>query len=151
MILTPVTVVAGAYGCGKTTLIEHIIKSNPDQRFAVLVNKIDRSMEDVHRISEVGGRCLPVLGGCICCKLQDSFIGAMLQITAVRDTYDHILIEACGEADPTPLLAFADADQELIPNGILSPHCPNVVPDTGYLEKADALIPWGAKFDLAAL
>lgn len=113
MIQTPVTVIAGADGTGKTSLIEKIIRANPGKNFAVLVNKLNLDMRDVEKITEAGGRCLPVLGGCICCNLADSFVGAMLQITAVRDNYDHILIEACSAADPAKVMEFAHADPEL--------------------------------------
>jgi len=113
VIQTPVTVIAGGAGSGKTTLITKIIKSHPKMKFAVLVNRLDRDMSDVEQITKAGGRCLPVPGGCICCDLADSFVGAMLQITAVRDIYDHILIEACSTANPAKVMEFAHADPEL--------------------------------------
>lgn len=119
MIQTPVTVITGAAGTGKTTLITKILSAHPDKKFAILVNRLDRDMGDVERITQAGGRCLPVLGGCICCDLADSFVGAMLQITAVRDIYDHILIEACSIADPDKVMEFAHADPELAAGQII--------------------------------
>lgn len=147
MIQTPVSVIAGPYLCGKTTLTAQLIRANPALKCAVLVNRSDQSMADVETLSDAGGRCLPVLGGCICCTLEDSFVGAMLQITAVRDIYDHILIEACGEADPSKVMEFAEADPELLPARILLPHPPGQAPSA--ITKDQTPVPWGADFDLA--
>ena len=149
MIVTPVSIIAGPTGCGKTTLAAALIRANPEKNIAVLANRLDRSMADVETLTEAGGRCLPVLGGRICTELEDAFVGAMLQITAVRDIYDHILIEASGGSDPAKLMEFAEADQELLPARSLVPHPPGKPPPQELVAKANALIPWYSDFDLS--
>jgi len=103
-------------------------------------------MHDVNAITEAGGRCLPVLGGCICCSLADSFVAAMLQITAVRDSYDHILIEACAAADPVKVMEFAHADSELAARRIILT-CIDEKNLPPFSEYADRIIPQSMRFD----
>lgn len=147
MIETPVTVIAGPKACGKTTLGVALVKANPGLRVAALVNRLDQSMADADALSAAGARVLPVPGGCMCCALYDSFVAAMLQITAVRDGLDHILIEAAAPADPTPLIEFTQADPELSTARLLLPHAPDAPPAPDLAGMSDAIIPWGAKFD----
>ena len=39
----PVTILTGFLGAGKTTLFNHLIKTNPDSKFSVIENEIVKS------------------------------------------------------------------------------------------------------------
>lgn len=135
MIQTPVTIISGGFGAGKTTLIERLIKANPQTRFAVLLNREDSDMADFERVTEAGGQALPVFGGCICCTLADSYVAAMLQLTAVRDGFDHLLIEPSGRADPRVVWEFITADPELRAGKIVVVRLRNVLETCAALEQ----------------
>ncbi|RZJ78505.1 MAG: GTP-binding protein, partial [Chryseobacterium sp.] len=39
LIAKPVTILTGFLGAGKTTFLNHLIKENPDKRFAIIENE----------------------------------------------------------------------------------------------------------------
>lgn len=45
----PVTILTGFLGAGKTTLFNHLIKTNPDSKFEVIENDVAKSQLN-HRI-----------------------------------------------------------------------------------------------------
>ncbi|MES2308772.1 MAG: GTP-binding protein [Verrucomicrobiota bacterium] len=104
---TPVTIVTGFLGSGKTTLISHLLKKSSDRRLAVLVNEFGEVSIDGALLRAVGDKCgveihdLP--NGCICCTVQDDFLPIMKKLQTRRHEIDHIIIETSGLALPTPI------------------------------------------------
>lgn len=43
--------------------------------------------------------------GCVCCTVRGDLVKALLNFLDRRDTFDTILIETTGIADPSPILA----------------------------------------------
>jgi cobalamin biosynthesis protein CobW len=111
---TPVTVITGFLGAGKTTLIRHLLQNPEGRRLAVLVNEfgtvgvdgdILRSCADENCPEE---NILELSNGCICCTVADDFIPSLERLMAMPSKPDHILIETSGLALPKPLLKAFD-------------------------------------------
>lgn len=109
---TPIIVLTGFLGSGKTTLMQYLLGQFPDKKVAVLVNDFGELPVDAALLS---GHGLPddmlyeVNGGSIFCAcLKDNFVLGLKALAECRP--DLILVEASGMADPsgiTPMIRNA--------------------------------------------
>lgn len=111
---TPVTVITGFLGSGKTTLIRHLMANPGNRRLAVVVNEfgsvgvdgdILKSCTDANCPEE---NIVELANGCICCTVADDFIPTIETLLSRKVRPDHILIETSGLALPKPLLKAFD-------------------------------------------
>lgn len=111
---TPVTIITGFLGAGKTTLIRHLLQNPDGRRLAVLVNEFGDVGVDGDLIRECADANCPessileLTNGCICCTVADEFIPAIERLMAMEPRPDHIVIETSGLALPKPLLKAFD-------------------------------------------
>ena len=111
---TPVTVITGFLGSGKTTLIRHLMQNPGGKRLAVLVNEFGTVGVDGEILKDCADENCPaeniveLANGCICCTVADDFIPTMEALMARSPRPDHILIETSGLALPKPLLKAFD-------------------------------------------
>lgn len=96
----PVTVITGFLGSGKTTLLNNFIKKYPDVKFAVIENEFGEIGIDSQLISDVPGGIFELSNGCICCTLNDDFYITLSNLMESKFTFDHLLVETTGIADP---------------------------------------------------
>ena len=101
----PVTVVGGYLGAGKTTLVNHVLRSS-DERIAVIVNDFGEISIDEDLIVAADSDKLTLANGCICCTLADGFAAALMQIRSAGTLPQRLLIEASGVADPAQIAAY---------------------------------------------
>lgn len=111
---TPVTVITGFLGSGKTTLIRHLMSNAGGRRLAVLVNEFGSVGVDGDILKSCADENCPaeniieLANGCICCTVADDFIPTIEKLMALPRIPDHILIETSGLALPKPLLKAFD-------------------------------------------
>jgi len=111
---TPVTVITGFLGAGKTTLIRHLMANPQGKRLAVLVNEFGTAGVDGDILQSCADENCPaeniveLANGCICCTVADDFIPTIEALMALPQKPDHILIETSGLALPKPLLKAFD-------------------------------------------
>ena len=111
---TPVTVVTGFLGSGKTTLISHLIRNAGGKRLAVVVNEFGTLGVDGDILKSCAipdcpeENIIELANGCICCTVADDFIPTVERLLAMDPRPDHILIETSGLALPKPLLKAFD-------------------------------------------
>lgn len=111
---TPVTVVTGFLGAGKTTLIRHLMQNPQGKRLAILVNEFGTAGVDGDILKSCADDNCPaeniveLANGCICCTVADDFIPTIEALMALPEKPDHILIETSGLALPKPLLKAFD-------------------------------------------
>ena len=107
---TPVTVITGFLGAGKTTVIRHLLENPQGKRLAVIVNEFGDVGVDGEILKDCASDDCPVdnilelANGCICCTVADDFIPTIEALMALEPRPDHILIETSGLALPKPLL-----------------------------------------------
>ena len=105
---TPITLITGYLGSGKTTLINHILKNTEGYRFAVIVNEIGEVNIDADLIEQGGvvssddNNLVALSNGCICCTLKADLINQLADLVN-SGKFDHILIEASGICEPVPI------------------------------------------------
>lgn len=111
---TPVTVITGFLGSGKTTLIRHLMAHPHGKRLAVLVNEFGSVGVDGDILKSCADANCPeeniveLANGCICCTVADDFIPTIETLLSRSMPPDHILIETSGLALPKPLLKAFD-------------------------------------------
>ncbi len=99
----PVTVIGGFLGAGKTTLVNHLIKTG-GKRFGVIVNEFGDINVDgalIENMDEDG--VTEFSDGCLCCAGRDDLAEAMLKLSLRKNPPQHLLVELSGLADPVPV------------------------------------------------
>jgi len=108
--ITPVTVLTGFLGSGKTTLVNRLVR---DARFAdtaVLVNEWGVIPIDHALVREASDNVVVLAGGCICCRVAGEVVSTLRELHFLRaegrvPDFRRVVIETTGLADPSPLLA----------------------------------------------
>ncbi|KAJ5133178.1 hypothetical protein N7448_001792 [Penicillium atrosanguineum] len=101
----PITLVTGYLGAGKTTLLNYILTEKHGKKIAVIMNEFGDSsdIEKPLTVNEGGQEVtewMEVGNGCICCSVKDSGVMALESLMERRGTFDYILLETTGLADP---------------------------------------------------
>ncbi|WP_300506758.1 GTP-binding protein [uncultured Duncaniella sp.] len=105
---TPVLLLTGYLGSGKTTLVNHILTNERGIRFAVIVNDIGEVNIDADLIQRGGivdskdDSLVALQNGCICCTLKMDLVKQLDDIMAMGK-FDYIVIEASGICEPAPI------------------------------------------------
>ncbi len=107
--ITPITILTGYLGAGKTTLMNHILNNREGYKVAVIVNDIGEVNIDAKLIADGGfiqeedkGNVVPLSNGCICCTLKEDLMNQIVEILKTQK-FDYILIEASGICEPLPI------------------------------------------------
>ena len=101
---TPVNLITGFLGVGKTTALLHLLAQRPPgARWAVLVNEFGQVGIDGVTLEQAGIAVREVLGGCICCSAQ-----LPLRVTLTRLLREvkpqRLLIEPTGLGHPAGVI-----------------------------------------------
>jgi G3E family GTPase len=97
---TPVTIVGGFLGSGKTSLLNHILNKARDKRIAVLVNDFGEINVDAKLIVSIEGETVSLANGCICCTIRDDLLIEVEKLLATENPPEHIVIETSGVSKP---------------------------------------------------
>lgn len=107
---TPVTLLSGFLGSGKTTTLLQILGQRPDTRFGLLINDIGEVNLDADTVRAAFPQQDPRIDllkelsqGCICCSIGDSLADALVYLHE-HTAPDHLLVEASGAANPRNVL-----------------------------------------------
>lgn len=111
-IKIPVTVLTGYLGAGKTTLLNRILSDPKGKRYAVIVNEFGEIGIDNDLIIDVDEEIFELNNGCVCCSVRGDLIRILTALFKRRSSFDGIIIETTGLADPAPVAQtfFADDD-----------------------------------------
>ena len=99
----PVTIITGALGSGKTTLINHILKNNKGLKAAVIVNEFGKIGIDNKLIVTTKENIIELSNGCICCQVRGDLIEMLLKIIKTHKQVNALIIETSGVANPVPV------------------------------------------------
>jgi len=104
----PVTVIGGFLGAGKTTLVNHLIRTSP-QHFGIIVNEfgavgVDGGLIEAVRPADDGFDLTELTAGCLCCSGRDDLLRALVTLALREVRPAHVLIELSGVSDPVPVL-----------------------------------------------
>ncbi|MCB0067630.1 MAG: GTP-binding protein, partial [Caldilineaceae bacterium] len=105
----PFTVIGGYLGSGKTTLLNHILRNNPGERIALLVNDFGTINIDAELIERQEGNTIGLADGCICCSLAAGFFVALETVLQQDPLPDRVIVEASGVADPGKIARYGES------------------------------------------
>ena len=109
MAKTPVTLVTGFLGSGKTTLISRLL-GHPDMgETAVIVNELGDVGIDHHLLRRVDERTVLLRSGCVCCTLRGDLADELRDLLGRRERgeippFRRVVVETTGLADPAPIV-----------------------------------------------
>lgn len=117
---TPVVLVTGFLGSGKTTLIANLLRHPDLGDTAVIVNELGEVGIDHHLLRRVDERTVLLANGCVCCTLRDDLATELRDLLDRRDageipSFGRVVVETTGIADPTPIVNTLLADP-LVPH-----------------------------------
>ncbi len=92
-------VVAGFLGAGKTSLLNHLLRTAGGRRIGVIVNDFGRINIDAMAVAAQVDSMVTLGNGCLCCAVDASDLEEMLGKLAEADV-DAIVVEASGLAEP---------------------------------------------------
>lgn len=95
-----VTILTGFLGAGKTTLLNAIICSGKETVYAIIENEIGQESIDSGLILSNQGPLVELNNGCLCCSLNGDLFEALEMLSACAESWDELIIEATGIADP---------------------------------------------------
>ena len=109
----PVTVLTGFLGSGKTTLLNRILTEEHGKRIAVIENEFGEVGVDDALVLESEEEIFEMNNGCICCTVRGDLIRILGTLMRRRDSFDRIIVETTGLADPAPVAQTFFVDDEL--------------------------------------
>ena len=118
---TPVLLLTGYLGSGKTTLVNKILSNNKGIKFAVIVNDIGEVNIDADLIEKGGvvdqqdDSLVALQNGCICCTLKMDLVQQLSDIVKLQ-RFDYIVIEASGICEPAPIAQTICAYPQIYPD-----------------------------------
>ena len=121
---TPVVVVTGFLGSGKTTLVNALLKKESDS--LVIVNEFGEVPVDHALVENSVEKAIALPNGCLCCHLRGDLEEALLGAAMRRRRgeiagFDRVIVETSGLADPGPVAQTLYADPALARDFKLGP------------------------------
>ncbi|HEX3993685.1 MAG TPA: GTP-binding protein [Acetobacteraceae bacterium] len=110
--MTPVTVLTGCLGAGKTTVLNHLLRQPELARTAVLVNEFGEIGIDHLLVEKLDENTVLLNAGCLCCTVRGDLTRVLREMLprARRDEISRVIIETTGLAEPAPVLATLMTD-----------------------------------------
>lgn len=119
------TILTGFLGAGKTTLLNRLIEQPGFGATAVIVNEFGEAGVDGALVTaaEEGGVTMSV--GCLCCTISGDIRLTLLRILneaehGIGPSFDRVVIETTGLADPLPLLQTFMTSDSVLENFVLN-------------------------------
>lgn len=105
MTPTPLLLLTGFLGAGKTSTLNRLLAAPSAPRIAVLVNDLGQVNIDRALIKSQSGDLVELTGGCVCCKidLQKDLFTSVWELID-RAAPEYVLLETTGIAEPELLL-----------------------------------------------
>ena len=103
----PVIVITGFLGSGKTTLLNSLLTHLP--KSAVIINEFGTVPIDQDLLQKHHAPKATLVGGCLCCQTRDALMPLLKNLRMAWDsqsekTFDYVIIETSGVANPEPVL-----------------------------------------------
>ncbi|MCF4124491.1 CobW family GTP-binding protein [Methylobacterium sp. SyP6R] len=116
--MTPVTLLTGFLGAGKTALLARLLRWPALRDTAVLINEFGEVALDHLLVEPLQGEVALLRGGCVCCSIRGDLKAALIDLHDRRrrglvPDFRRVVIETTGLADPGPAIATLVADPVL--------------------------------------
>jgi G3E family GTPase len=106
---TPVTLLTGFLGSGKTTVLNHVLKQPEMAATAVIVNEFGEIGIDHLLVETATDDVVLLQSGCLCCTIRGDIADTLVNLFVDRAKgripgFERVVIETTGLADPAPIL-----------------------------------------------
>jgi G3E family GTPase len=120
----PSTILTGFLGAGKTTLLNRILHEEHGLRIAVIENEFgEENIDNEILVRDTGEQIVEMNNGCICCTVRGDLIVALNNLAQKRAageiSFDRVVIETTGLANPGPVAQTFFVDEEVGANYML--------------------------------
>src|ERR1700729_792085 len=117
-VFTPVNLLTGFLGSGKTTVLARLLTNPALSGTAVLINEFGEAGLDHHLVERIDETVVLLRSGCLCCTIRGELAVAIRALHARREggkvqVFGRLVIESSGLADPFPILSTLKADPVL--------------------------------------
>lgn len=112
---TPIILLAGFLGTGKTTALKHLLENTDGAKIGVIVNDVASVNIDAKLVSSMPESAsedmIELQNGCACCSLSDELFTSVETLfkpkpkSKEKRNYDAIVVELSGVADPMAIAA----------------------------------------------
>ena len=139
---TPVTIITGCLGAGKTTLgacalvramralvdvlafvpddlfssaraVNHILKAKRGKRIAIIEHEFGEIGVDDGLVLATRDEIFEMNNGCVCCTIRQDIVRILGKLCRRKEVFEHVIIETAGSADPAPVAQTFFANDEL--------------------------------------
>ncbi|MDO5103665.1 MAG: GTP-binding protein [Lautropia sp.] len=115
---TPLTVLTGFLGAGKTTVLKKLLAHEQAGEVAVLINEFGEVGIDQQLVTALSPDVVLLDSGCICCQIRGELKDCLLDLLDRRargelPPFKRVVMETTGLAEPTPILATLMTDPVL--------------------------------------
>ncbi|MDX2159558.1 MAG: GTP-binding protein [Hyphomicrobiaceae bacterium] len=101
---TPILLITGYLGAGKTTLINRILRDPQGRKLAAVVNDFGTINIDAALLASVSDDVISLKNGCICCSLLGDLLQTLSMILRRDPAPDGIVIETSGLSNPAEIV-----------------------------------------------
>jgi len=124
MALIPATILTGFLGSGKTTLLKRVLTEAHGQKIAVIENEFgDENIDNEILVEDTREQIIQLNNGCVCCTIREDLRSTLSDLAARRRkgelTFDRVVIETTGLADPGPVAQTFFMDDEIAESYLL--------------------------------
>jgi G3E family GTPase len=116
--MIPATILTGFLGSGKTTLLKRILTEQHGQKIAVIENEFGEENIDTEiLVQDRNEQIVQMSNGCVCCTIREDLRATLLDLAEKKRkgelTFDRVVIETTGIADPGPVAQTFFMDDEI--------------------------------------
>ncbi len=124
MSLIPATILTGFLGSGKTTLLKRVLTEAHGQKIAVIENEFgDENIDNEILVQDSNEQIIQLNNGCVCCTIREDLRSTLNDLAEKRRkgelSFDRVVIETTGLADPGPVAQTFFMDDEIAENYLL--------------------------------
>ena len=117
-VFTPVHLLTGFLGSGKTTFLKRLLADPALSDCAVLINEFGDVGLDHHLVERIDETMVLLQSGCVCCTVRRELADAQRDLHSRRErglipAFARVVIESTGLADPFPVLSTLKSDPVL--------------------------------------
>ena len=118
MSLIPATILTGFLGSGKTTLLKRVLSEAHGQKIAVVENEFgEENIDNEILVQDAQEQIIQLNNGCVCCTIREDLRTTLSDLAEKRRkgelTFDRVVIETTGLADPGPVAQTFFMDDEV--------------------------------------
>ncbi|WP_321338304.1 GTP-binding protein [Breoghania sp.] len=115
---TPISLLTGFLGSGKTTVLNYLLQQPELKRTAVIINEFGAIGLDHELVQSTTENMVLLQSGCLCCTIRGDLVDTLHNLIEQRKKgkiapFERVFIETTGLADPAPILHTLITDRTL--------------------------------------